>query len=160
MPDEYGKIFGKYEGVVSSTSDPLKGGRLEVLIPRIHGTEKIWAMPCSPYATDGLGFLMLPPKDSKVWVEFMEGDRNKPIWSGCYWSNGRVPSLDPDEMVIATPKAKISMTSKTSDLLIEIKNGAKITINGKTIKIDNGAQATIELDGSTTKINGNGIEVN
>ena len=93
-------------------------------------------------------------------VEFMEGDRNKPIWSGCYWSNGRVPSLDPDEMVIATPKAKISMTSKTSDLLIEIKNGAKITINGKTIKIDNGAQATIELDGSTTKINGNGIEVN
>jgi uncharacterized protein involved in type VI secretion and phage assembly len=47
---------------------------------------------CVPYAGPQAGFCMLPDPGASVWVEFEGGDVSKPIWAGCFWRAGDIPS--------------------------------------------------------------------
>ena len=73
-------FFGKYRGIVVETNDPLRLGRIKVQVPDVFGhTGTGWALPClAP------GLFALPSLGSAVWVEFEQGDPDRPIWSGCY----------------------------------------------------------------------------
>jgi Type VI secretion system/phage-baseplate injector OB domain len=97
------KLFGKYRGVVESNADPESLGRLQVTSPDVFGDESPrWALPCVPYAPAGSGFLMLPPAGSPVWIEFEEGDPDRPIWVGCFWQTCAIPALGPADVVVST----------------------------------------------------------
>ena len=56
------------------------------------GVTSGWAAPCVPYAGPQVGFVMLPDVGSGVWIEFEGGDVSFPIWTGCYWNSGDIPS--------------------------------------------------------------------
>jgi hypothetical protein len=34
-----------------------------------------------------MGILSVPPIGSEVWIEFEQGNPDKPIWTGCFWGN-------------------------------------------------------------------------
>ncbi|MDB2438586.1 phage baseplate assembly protein V [Hellea sp.] len=155
------KAFGKYSGSVTNSTDPLGGGRVEVLVPDVHGDKAVWALPCVPYAEPNLGFFMIPPVDALVWIEFAGGDRNKAIWSGCYWKDQQAPSKDVEEMLIATPKAKLrfNVKSPAANILLELENGTSIAIKDNSIIIDSGGTGKVEVTNSGTKINGSALEV-
>lgn len=86
-------FFGKYRGQVQNNVDPMMLGRLQVSVPAVLGEGRLsWAMPCVPYAGDGVGFFAIPPVGANVWVEFEAGDPDYPIWSGCFWGTGEVPA--------------------------------------------------------------------
>lgn len=38
------------------------------------------------------GFYTIPPIGALVWIEFEGGDPTYPIWSGCFWNTGQVPT--------------------------------------------------------------------
>ena len=80
--------YGKYRGQVASNADPANRGRLQVSVPALLGDQLVWAMPCAPYAGNGVGLFALPPVGTGVWVEFEGGDLDYPIWSGCFWADG------------------------------------------------------------------------
>ena len=40
--------------------DPTSRGRLKVKVPAVLGDVEVWAMPCVPYAGDGVGFYVCP----------------------------------------------------------------------------------------------------
>jgi len=85
-------FWGKYRGRVVENVDPLKLGRLQVMVPAVLGeVATAWAMPCVPYAGQGVGFFILPPAGAAVWVEFEGGDPDYPIWAGCFWREGELP---------------------------------------------------------------------
>ena len=43
------KFYGKYRATVMNNLDPLKIGRIQVLVPDVSGlTLSSWAMPCLP----------------------------------------------------------------------------------------------------------------
>src|SRR5690242_16334218 len=87
-------FYGKYRGVVTDNADPLMLGRVRAKVQDVLGdNESGWALPSSPYAGDGVGLFLIPPKDALVWVEFEHGDPDYPIWSGCFWSEGHIPTL-------------------------------------------------------------------
>ena len=87
------QFFGKYRGKVTNNQDPMNLARLQVSVPAVLGeTRDSWAMPCVPYAGAQVGFLALPPVNANVWVEFEDGDPDYPIWSGCFWGPGEMPS--------------------------------------------------------------------
>ena len=45
------------------------------------------------------GHVSVPPIGASVWIEFEQGDRDYPIWTGCFWgSAAEVPAL-----ALATP---------------------------------------------------------
>ena len=62
--------YGKYRGQVSDNADPEGLGRLRVVVPALLNEAAVWAMPCVPYAGDGVGLFAMPPIGSAVWVEF------------------------------------------------------------------------------------------
>lgn len=86
------QFFGKYRGRVVDVDDPLMLGRLRAEVPAVLGdVTSGWALPCVPYAGDGVGFHAIPPVGAGVWVEFEGGDPDYPIWTGGWWGDAQVP---------------------------------------------------------------------
>jgi hypothetical protein len=98
--------FGKYRGVVTDNNDPSRRGRIRAMVPDVLGQlPSGWAMPCVPYAGDGVGFHAIPEPDTGVWVEFEGGDPDYPIWSGTFWADGELPT--DGQGAEASPELKI-----------------------------------------------------
>ena len=81
------KYWGKYRGHVTDTDDPENRGRVKVTVPSVLGDNASqWADPAFPYGGGAdFGFVAVPPVDSAVLVEFIEGDPSAPIWTGTFW---------------------------------------------------------------------------
>src|SRR5215470_16711070 len=95
--------FGKYRGLVVDNQDPKNLARIRAKVPEVlQDVDSGWALPSLPYAGKGSGFYRVPPPGAGVWIEFEAGDPSRPIWTGCWWSDGQVPSdqdgnqADPD----------------------------------------------------------------
>jgi len=162
-------FFGKYRGKVENNIDPMLLGRVQVNVPAVLGSGSLsWAMPCVPYAGNGVGFFMIPPVGANVWVEFEGGDIDYPIWSGCFWGLGEVPATP------AVPQMKIikmdSITLTMSELpgiggvTLEVSPPSvalplKMTFNMQGIKLDAGPLGTVELTPAGVKINSGALEV-
>jgi hypothetical protein len=86
------QFLGKYRGIVADVDDPQLRGRLKADVPAVLGAVTSgWALPCVPYAGDGVGLHTIPPVGAGVWIEFEGGDPDYPIWSGGWWGTGQVP---------------------------------------------------------------------
>jgi hypothetical protein len=112
-------FFGKYRGLVKDNQDPTGRGRLKVIVPAILGDQQVWALPCTPYAGDNMGFYTMPEPETGVWVEFEAGDTSYPIWVGCFWADDQAPRNERGDD--ATPPLKI----------IRSKKGLMVTLNDK-----------------------------
>lgn len=157
-------FFGKYRGVVSDNKDPEMLGRLKAKVPDVLGDEESsWALPCSPYAGNGVGLFLLPPTDTSVWIEFEQGDPDRPIWSGCFWGQGETPVTPAvaEKKVLKTDSATITLddTPGAGGITLETTGGQKIKLTSTDIEIDNGQGATIKLSGPSVKINDQALEV-
>ncbi|SMY06262.1 phage baseplate assembly protein V [Flavimaricola marinus] len=172
------KMIGKYKGIVDDNNDLTQSGKLKVIIDGFRDGKPVWADPCVPYADRGLGFFFMPPNQTEVWVEFEQGDRTKPIWTGFLWPAGGAPVMSKDEMVIATPSGSISfnaqsaggeITLKTEQLTVELRDGTvtikagqstTIEINSQgSVSASSGGVGKVEIGSSGTKINGTSLEV-
>jgi hypothetical protein len=152
------RYFGKYRGEVVSTDDETHRGRLQVTCAAVLGSEKVWAMPCAPYAGDSVGLFALPPAGTGVWIEFEAGDLGgQAIWSGCFWKDGEIDQSDAVEsvMFLKTPGWSIRVDNQGGKVEIEASGGAKITLDSNGVTIDapkveltaNGGSATVSSSG-------------
>ncbi len=81
-----GPRWGKYPGVVVNPVDPEFRGRMLVQVPDVWGPNvSSWAHPCAPWGGVTMGMFTVVPPGSNVWVEFMHGDPECPIWTGFWW---------------------------------------------------------------------------
>jgi uncharacterized protein involved in type VI secretion and phage assembly len=155
-------FFGKYRGKVKDNEDPMKMGRLLLIVPSVLGDlTSSWAMPCVPFAGDGVGFFALPPVNANVWVEFEGGQPDYPIWTGCFWDSGKIPlpSADSKVKVIKTDSATITFDDEKGSLTIETKQGAKLNMDSKGMDLNNGSGGSIKLASSKVSINDGALEV-
>jgi uncharacterized protein involved in type VI secretion and phage assembly len=149
------QFFGKYRALVENVDDPEKMGRITVKLPAVYGeTESPWALPCVPFAGKKHGLVVLPEKGDGVWIEFEEGNRSRPVWTGCWWAKGEMP--DP-----GTTATRILATSKGHKLILdddgdEVKllhaKGAAITLTGSEI--------TLEVKSKKIVISSSGVDIN
>jgi uncharacterized protein involved in type VI secretion and phage assembly len=149
---------GKYRGIVTDNQDPKKLGRLKARVPEVLiDVESGWALPCAPYAGEGVGVYLVPPPAAGVWIEFEAGDVSRPIWSGCWWGEGQVPrdqtgsDTDPDLKILRSGEGLLvalhdgDQTIAVSDsegrnlMLIEVGSG-KITIQATAKVVIDAAQ--------------------
>jgi uncharacterized protein involved in type VI secretion and phage assembly len=87
------RFYGKYRGIVTDNNDPDMMGRVRADVPEVlAGVTSGWALPCVPYAGDGVGLHAIPPVGAGVWIEFEAGDPSRPIWTGGWWGSGQVPA--------------------------------------------------------------------
>jgi uncharacterized protein involved in type VI secretion and phage assembly len=157
------QFFGKYRGKVEGNIDPFQLGRLQVSVPAVLGDGRnSWAMPCVPFAGQGVGFFTLPPTGANVWVEFEGGDPDYPIWTGCFWGTGEAPATPAvaEIKVIKSEVGSITLNDLpgVGGITIETTAGMKIAITALGIEISNG-QGTIQLTGPQVSINNGALEV-
>lgn len=153
------RYYGKYRGVVVDVDPGTL--RLKATVPAVLGeVPSGWCMPCVPYAGKDVGFFFVPDKGAGVWIEFEGGDVSYPIWSGCYWRAGELPSD-------ASPSTRGLVTKAASKLLFD-DDGESVTLedaNDNTVLLDStgvtstrGSQKVTVGDGSVS-INDGAMEV-
>lgn len=162
-------FFGKYRGTVANNIDPMLLGRVQVNVPAVLGAGSLsWALPCVPYAGNGVGFFMIPPVGANIWVEFEGGDIDYPIWSGCFWNTGEVPASPAvaEMKVIKTDKITLTISDLpgAGGVTLEVAPPAvaaplKMTFNSNGIKLDAGPLGVVELTPAGVKVNNGALEV-
>ena len=153
------RFYGKYRGTVTDIDSSTL--RIKATVPSVLGTQPTgWAMPCVPYAGNNVGIAFLPEQGSGVWIEFEGGDVSYPIWVGCYWRSGELPSD-------ATPTVKAIVTAAPHKILLDDDQGT-ITIsdsNQNTITLDSSGitltrgSSTIQVSDSEVNVNDGALEV-
>ena len=134
--------FGMYQGIVTKIDDPEKRGRIKVTIPTVTGeTESAWCDPVVPIAYDGGGDFCVPSLREAVWVMFIEGDYNRPVYLGGWWSKDKTPLknnytgiedlriISYKDCLISMRNGKIVIAVGSSNNEIEIADGS-INIKG------------------------------
>ncbi len=155
--------FGKFRGIVTDNKDPQKRGRLKLRVPSVLGDQETdWALPCLPLG--GLkeqGLFLVPEVGAQGWVEFEEGDINRPIWTGTFWQQ---ESDVPQEAAKEEPTTRVLKTPTGHTLQFDDEEGkerfrlyhpkgAEVTIdeNG-SIKVTDAKESSLTLDANAGKI--------
>src|SRR5450755_1206254 len=114
------RFFGKYRGTVRENEDPLLQGRLLVSVPDVLGLfSSSWALPCMPMAGPEMGVFTRPIIGATVWVEFEQGDPDRPIWVGGFWAPGEMSVIaDAATAMTPPPLPTITITTATGGLSI------------------------------------------
>ncbi len=166
-------LEGKFKGIVSSNVDPLNQGRLLVEVPDILGEGiSIWAESASPLAGKQMGMYFVPPVKSGVWVEFLSGDPDRPVWTGC-WRGSRAevpadamtaPQATPPIIIQSEAQNKIIISSTPGEgIILETaarELGPRIVIDKTGITISTSVTgASIKLQGNSVNINNNALTI-
>jgi uncharacterized protein involved in type VI secretion and phage assembly len=165
------QYWGKYRGVVTDNQDPLKMGRVCAKVPDVLAEQvSTWAMPCLPMTGPQAGLFTAPPVGAGVWIEFEQGDPNKPIWCGGFWGSAQeVPPAvatgkpGSPSLVLASIGGHVLGVSDAAGpqggFILKLASGAQIAINDSGITIDNGKGASIALQGSSVTVNNGALVV-
>jgi uncharacterized protein involved in type VI secretion and phage assembly len=163
-------FFGKYRGVVTDNLDPLMIGRVRARVPDVMGErDSGWALPCAPFGGDQVGFFAVPKVGAGVWMEFEHGDPDHPIWAGCWWgSAAEIPSTllappPPSKKVMLRTEAGHSIliddTPGVGGITLQTATGQKIALTATGVEIDDGMGAKITLKGPQVSVNNGALEV-
>lgn len=151
------ELYGIHPAVVEFASDPECRGRVKVRVYNLHGpqgtdektripTEDLpWAMPCFPPGGGyDFGNFVVPPIGASVWVMFVGGDSNQPVYMGSWYSVNK----EPDKYLrsMGKPETDISMAGGSdqwsspkgsevpSDALEMVHASPEISVPAKSIK--------------------------
>ncbi|MFE6690641.1 phage baseplate assembly protein V [Streptomyces sp. NPDC057743] len=165
---------GLYQGVVVCAVDPTGTGRLQVRVPEVLGEDVcVSAAPLTPMAGEDSGMYVVPAPGAGVWVQFLDGDPDRPVWVG-FWRGGPgdVPSAAKStppgtpQIVLATPSQNALVISDQPGpeggikLQLHGESGPFIKVNETAIEISCGpGLASIQLVGAQVIVNGGALTV-
>ncbi len=144
---DIGRHYGKYRGLVTDNQDPKNLARIRAKVPEVlQDVETGWALPSLPYSGDGSGFFRVPAAGAGVWIEFEAGDVSRPIWTGCWWADGQLPSdqdgtsATPDFSILRSEAGlMVVLNDSTNTIAVSDQNGSnllKIEVSQGQITVD------------------------
>lgn len=156
------RFFGKYRGVVQEVGEDEHLGYIRATVPDLYGEDPSpWAEPAVPFAGAGYGMVSLPVVGDGVWIECAAGDRERPIWTGAWWSKAEdLPDgAAPKVRVWRSPNGhRIVIDDDADELRIVHASGAEIVLSDDGIRLSKG-NASIELSETKVTVNGGALEV-
>jgi hypothetical protein len=143
------QYFGKYSGEVMSfdalPEENAKRGEILAQVPGIleedaEGNSRPLVVTAKPSFLPG--FFFIPEEGHKVWVEFVAGNIDFPIWTGVWYPNDQTPLAAAG----ATPTRfqKVIRTASGHVVQLDDTEGSEAI----TVIHTSGAQLTIDKDGS------------
>ena len=164
--------YGKYRGIVTQPLDTDMGGKLAALVTVGGSAMPVVAEACTPFAGATGGFFAMPPVGAGVWIEFEEGDVNKPVWTGCWWPQGQLDtalgtgstSLDTLPVMLQSILGNRLVLGSAPDDCVILETalgeaGPRIVMTSVGIKLSVGETAAVELGPDGVMINGNALTV-
>jgi uncharacterized protein involved in type VI secretion and phage assembly len=153
------RFYGKHRGIVKEVDSATL--RIRATVPDVLGeTTSGWAMPCVPYAGDQVGFFMVPDVGAGVWIEFEGGDPSYPIWVGCYWRDGELPSDAAPKVrgIVTAAPHKLLLDDDASEVTVTDSNEGSVKLGSDGVTAGRGGQKVIVSD-SSVSINDGALEV-
>lgn len=130
--------LGMYRAIVMDNNDPERRGRIRVQCPTVLGDYlSAWCEPCIPYATDYAGDYYVPPVGEGIWVQFEEGNVDKPIWNGGWYKINSSPlttDSNPEDYRYITFKDSVLRMGQR-EFIFELRDGEEshtVTISADT----------------------------
>lgn len=172
-----GRLFGVYEGKVTDSADPKKLGRVKVELPGIADDPSTgWALPRGGRGRNR-GWYAPPEVGAPVYVQFVNGDPDRPIYEPANFPEDEEGSFTPTDAQGVPPEdaAKIktfetdyfsiTIDEREAQPLLVIKNkqsGDMIEFDAKRqgITIQTAymlrliSDAMVDIDAPTVKIKG------
>lgn len=81
--DSIERLYGIYRGIVKDNKDPLKQRRLQLLVQTTGPDKTEWVWPTEPANVS----IEVPVIGQGVWVQYIGGDPEYPVWSGAFGKN-------------------------------------------------------------------------
>jgi uncharacterized protein involved in type VI secretion and phage assembly len=137
-----------YDGIVHDNADPLRIGRVRVIVPGMIEPYSAWALPCgnSGGGSSERGFWCVPAIGSNVSVLFKEGDPDHPRYFAGPWG---APNDQPESPTFAgslSPADAVEVSglqTKRWDIVCDDRPGQeKLIIRDRLME-----QNTLEIDG-------------
>jgi hypothetical protein len=161
------RFYGKFRGTCVQNIDPELRGRIMAIVPDVLGlVPSSWCEACTPLAgPTGLpmGAYLVPPIGAGVWIEFEQGDPNRPIFAGCRFGIGDLPALAYAGVPVSPSivfGTSLQNTIAISDLpgpiggiILKSTTGASIIVNDTGIYIQNGKGAIMTMLGPAIDFN-------
>lgn len=160
------RFFGKYPGRVLKNDPPEDAehrGELLVEIPGIFeeapdgsGAQALQAVAKPCFLP---GFFFIPDVDAQVWVEFVAGDINFPVWTGVWYPTDASPKTATDasptqfQKVVRTSSGHVIQLDDTEgeeQVIVHHKSQSVIAIDQDgNLRIEHKGGAVIELKDDT-----------
>ncbi len=178
------KIYGKYMARVMENGPPDEGDHRGELLLEIPGLLEETpdgsgqqAMQVIARPSFGPSEFFVPDAEARVWVEFIAGEIDHPVWSGAWYPEEATPQTFDDQAptefqkVIRTTSGHVIQLDDTEDdekIVIHHKAQSVITIDKEgniTIEHVGGAKlelkddTTVEISGETLNFTGDNITV-
>ncbi len=161
------KFSDIYKGTVINNVDPQGQGRLLIEVPDVLKLmPTTWAEPVVPLSGatgSSSGVYMVPPIGAGVWVQFVQGDPNHPVWVGCRWG---APTDIPTIANLGNPVSPPVVIQSMGQQMIMISDspmpglpagGILLTTGASYVQID---KTGVTIFGATIKINGTLVNIN
>lgn len=123
-------IGGLYAGEVVNLKDPEHRGRIKVKIAELLGeATSNWCEPCVPCCFESGGDFCLPDLKDYVWVAFVNGDLETPVYLGGWWTENNTPlgedydKRKSDLRIISFGAMQIIMDAENDSITLETTNG-------------------------------------
>lgn len=132
------EYYGKYRGIVEDVADPENRGRIRAKCPEVLGEQlSRWALPCFPPNT-----FTLPPKGALIWIEFEGGNRDKPIWTGMFYTKEQFAGkfgapYSPDKYIIKSVGEFVEINSNRGITRVGNLKTLDVQVNGDLISTGN-----------------------
>jgi hypothetical protein len=154
--------------------DPEFRGRIMARVTDVTGAfTTSWAEPVVPFAGPNAGQLSMPPVNAGVWIEFENGDPDRPVWLGGLWGSATeapataktLTSTGPAgaATIIQTMDLNMVCVSDKGMLSLLPMGGILISAGSSTIMIDKTGikmtAATITVNGTTVTFNGGALVI-
>ena len=179
------RYYGKYPGLVRDNLAPdgAHRGRIKVQVPGIleEGTPdgggskplEVYADPCFMP-----GFFFIPEPGAQVWVEFVAGDINTPIWTGVWYPRDTTPQTfdgaaptETQKIIRTVSGQQIQLDDTGGDEKLVIQDGVNqnvLTMNADGLTLQRGdsrvklTDGALELTfgGNTLKLDSSGATYN
>lgn len=153
------RFYGKYRGTVTDIDSSTL--RIKAKVPSVLGSQETgWCMPCVPYAGPSVGMAFLPEAGAGVWIEFEGGDVSYPIWVGCYWRSGEIPSdaAPAVKTIVTVSPLKILLDDNAQSITISDSNQNTVTLDSSGITMSRGG-STVQISDSEVNVNDGALEV-
>jgi uncharacterized protein involved in type VI secretion and phage assembly len=155
----HNRFYGKYRGIVTDVDSSTL--RIKATVPAVLGTTPTgWCQPCVPYAGPNVGFFFLPSTGAAVWIEFEGGDVSYPIWTGCFWRSGELPSdaTPTTRGVVTEAPHKLLFDDDADEVTLEDSNGGTIAFDSDGVTTKRGSNSAAVTD-SAVSINDDALKV-
>ncbi len=153
-----------YAGTVENNEDPLKLGRLKVRVPHVFGSDSTgsgyipvndlpWALPAGMPAGGSNasgGFSQIPAVGDCVWVRFLDGEPEKPIWEWGSQTQAQAKKLQLHEYAEKQQSSQTVTGAPDRAILSRYGHSLEIKEHKVTLTTKEGYQIVLDGSGGTS----------